>query len=73
MVTATIGSRNRLAKAQRWKDEEADTIILVILKREKDRAFWRRLNYVMAKSRGRSVKVIQVDHDGGIVTNAEGQ
>ena len=45
----------RLDAAKERNDEEAETKILAILQREADRAYWRRLNYSMAKPRGRSV------------------
>ncbi len=37
--------------------------ILDIIQREKDRSFWRRLNYVMGKSRGGSVRRVLVEDE----------
>ena len=51
---------NRLQAAQERKDEEAEKRILEIIKREKDRAFWRRLNYALGKhARAGSVRTVQ--------------
>ena len=40
--------QDRLKKARTRKDEEAEVRILTIIQREKDRAYWRKLNYSMS-------------------------
>ncbi|KAL7524818.1 hypothetical protein ACHAXR_000726, partial [Thalassiosira sp. AJA248-18] len=58
---------NRLQAAKLRGDEEAEAKILALLLREKNRSYWRRLNYSMAKSKGRSVRTVQtVDEDGAV-------
>jgi hypothetical protein len=54
---------------QEREDEAAECQILAIIKREKDQAFWRRLNFALGKHiRGRSVCAVQVeDSAGGII------
>jgi hypothetical protein len=37
------------------EDDSKEKEILAIIQREKDRSFWRRINYVMGKPRGGSV------------------
>ncbi len=51
----------------RWRDDEtAERNILAIIKREKDKAFWRRLNYALGKHvRGQSVRAVQVEDGAG--------
>ena len=57
----------RLEAAKVRCDEDAETKILAIIQREKDRSYWRRLNYNMSKPTGRSVRVVQTsDEDGGV-------
>ncbi len=58
-----------LERVQEWEDKAAEHQILAIIKREKDRAFWRRLNFALGKHiRGRSVCAVQVeDGAGGVV------
>ncbi len=58
-----------LERAQKWEDKAAECQILAIIKREKDQAFWRRLNFALGKHiRGRSVCTVQVeDGAGGII------
>lgn len=57
----------RLSVARIKKNEKAEKDILAIIEREKQRAFWRRMNYVMKASKGKSARVVQVqDEDGGI-------
>ena len=64
---------NRLDAARKRGYEEAETKILAILQREKDRAHWRRLNYSMSKSRGRSVRILQTKTDDDQITDHETQ
>jgi hypothetical protein len=58
-----------LEAAQDREDENAERHILAIIKREKDKAFWRRLNYALGKHvRGQSVRTVQVeDGIGGVL------
>jgi exonuclease III len=59
----------RLEAARERQDEEAERRILQIMRREKDRAFWRRLNWSLGKRRGSSVSSVQVkDDDGETIT-----
>lgn len=56
----------RLKAAQDREDEEAEQKILAIIQREKDRSFWRRLNYAMGKNkRGRGVRVVHSEDEFG--------
>jgi hypothetical protein len=55
----------RLAAAQEKGDEEAERRILEIVQREKERAFWRRLNWALGKRRGSSVSSVQVTDEHG--------
>ena len=43
--------QERLEKARTRKDEEAEVRILAIIQREKDRAYWRKLNYSLSSRR----------------------
>ena len=54
-------------------DEQAENRILAILQGEKDRAHWRRLNYVMRKSYGPSAQVVSEKTDDGNIVEYEGQ
>ena len=63
----------RLENARRRRNEEAEKRIIEIIAREKQRAHWRRLNYSMAKPKGRSVRVVSVEIPGGGVREVEGQ
>jgi hypothetical protein len=58
-----------LERAQEREDEAAEFQILAIIKREKDQAFWRRLNFTLGKHIcGRSVRAVQVeDGAGGVI------
>ncbi len=61
---------NCLEAAQDQKDESAEQHILAIIKQEKDKAFWRRLNYALGKHvRGQSVRTVQVEDGNGGVLN----
>lgn len=58
----------RLEAARSRGDEEAEKRILQIITRERDRAFWRRLNWSFGQRRGSSVGAVQVkDSDGSTV------
>ena len=64
---------DRLQKAKARGDEEAEKKILEIISREKQRSYWRRLNFATSKPRGRSVRVVSKEiGDGGII-EYEGQ
>jgi hypothetical protein len=55
-----------LEAAQDREDDAAERKILAIIKREKDRASWHRLNYVLGKHvRGQSVRAVQVEDGAG--------
>jgi hypothetical protein len=51
-----------LNKAREREDEDREKEILAIIQREKDRSFWRRLNYVMGKPRTGSVRRVLVEN-----------
>ncbi|KAL7545328.1 hypothetical protein ACHAWF_008680, partial [Thalassiosira exigua] len=55
-----------LERAQDQEDNEGEKKILRIIQREKDRAFWRRLNFILkGRTRGRGVDWVQtVESDG---------
>jgi hypothetical protein len=58
----------RLSVAQIKGNEKAAKEILAIIEREKQRAFWRRMNYSMKARKGNSARIVQVqDEDGGII------
>ncbi len=57
---------NCLKAAQDRADETAERNILAIIKQEKDKAFWRRLNYALGKHVcGQSVRAVQVEDGAG--------
>jgi hypothetical protein len=58
--------------AQESKDEQQEKEILAIINQEKDRSFWRRINYVMGKARGGAVRRVLVhigDQEGTLTKN----
>jgi hypothetical protein len=57
----------RLQLAQEREDEEAFKKIGAIIEREKQRNFWRRLNYCTGKKRTRSATTIQAEAPGGAI------
>ena len=57
----------RLDAAKEKEDDEAEKQILAIIQREKDRGFWRRLNYALGKPRGGACFKVQVDQGDGTV------
>jgi len=63
--------QNRLVIARSKKNAKAEEQILEIIKREKERSFWRRLNYAMAKQAGKSVTRVQVQEKDGTVREAK--
>ncbi|KAL7524606.1 hypothetical protein ACHAWF_001017, partial [Thalassiosira exigua] len=66
--------QDRLSNARASQDKEADKHILVIISREKQRAYWRRLNYAVKKPKGRSARVVTTEELGeGEVTEHTGQ
>ena len=65
--------KNRLKVAKDKGDEKAEIRILAIISAEKQRAHWRRLNYGMRKSFGRSARVVSNMRDNDSVEEYEGQ
>ncbi|MEJ2137350.1 MAG: hypothetical protein P8X86_19155, partial [Desulfofustis sp.] len=65
--------RNRLDVARSKRDEEAEKRILAILEREKQRSYWRRLNFATKKPKGRSARIVSEETDDGDVIEHEGQ
>ena len=52
---------NRLDEAKDRNDEEAEKKILDIIRQEKDRGFWRLINYAMGKHKqGISVREVEI-------------
>eukprot|EP00956_Cyclotella_meneghiniana_P004926 scaffold6070_cov41-Cyclotella_meneghiniana.AAC.5 len=59
--------RNRLAVARQNGNKTAEEKIMAIIQREKERSFWRRMNFAMSKRTGRSVTMVQREtSDGGL-------
>ena len=57
---------NRLDAAKDRKYEEAEKKILDIIRREKDRGFWRRINYAMGKHKqGLLVREVEIEDGSG--------
>jgi hypothetical protein len=52
-----------LQNSRETKDDQRKKEILAIIQREKDRSFWRRLNYVMGRPRGGSVHRVLVEDE----------
>jgi hypothetical protein len=65
--------KNCLSAARAKGDKVAEQKILDIIKRERERAFWRRINYSMSKRSGCSVRMVQVEMEDGSVKEATGQ
>ena len=57
--------QERARNAKEKGDTKAEDEILGIIKRERERAFWRRVKYAMKKQLGGSVRVVQVEDDEG--------
>ena len=64
---------DRLKKAKTRGDELAEARILSIIEREKQRSYWRRLNYAMSKPKGRSARIVTDETGDGDVIEFEGQ
>jgi hypothetical protein len=60
-----LNTRLRIAKEQ--EDEEAFQKISLIIQREHQQNFWRKLNFVTGKKRTRSATSIQVEGQGGSI------
>jgi hypothetical protein len=58
---------NCLSIAHGKKNKEAEQKILEIIRQEKEQARWRRLNYVMARKKGGSVRRVQVRETDGLI------
>ena len=56
----------------RLKDSAKEKEILEIIQREKDRSFWRRINWVMGKARNGSVRRVLVgnEEEGTLIEHA---
>ena len=65
--------KDRLGKARVAGNEEAEKRIIEIIDREKQRSYWRRLNFSMQKQRGRSARVVSGEQEGGEVVEHTGQ
>ena len=65
--------QNRLSIARQKNNAVVEQKILDIIRRERERAFWRRLNYSMSGRRGRSVRMVQIAQRDGTVLEATGQ
>jgi len=63
----------RLETAKEKEDEEAERQILAIIQQEKDKSFWRRLNYALGKPRGGVCFKVQVEHAEGTVEEISGK
>ena len=61
---------NCLNRAKKDNNEESDKNILAIIQQEKYRSFWGILNYSMGKSRGGSVRLVQIERDWGEIDEA---
>ena len=60
-----------LQDAKDAEDEAKEKEILAIIQREKDRGFWRRINYSMGKPRGGSVRRVLTENEEGDETLSE--
>ena len=63
----------RLSVAKAKKNRVAEEKILAIIQREKERSFWRRMNFAMSKRSGRSVTMVQRERADGEVDEARTQ
>ena len=63
----------QLETAKEREDEEAERQILAIIQREKDKSFWRRLNYARGKPRGGACFKVQVEQAEGTVEEISGK
>ena len=65
--------KDRLRKARDAENEEAEKRILEIIDREKQRSYWRCLNFSMNKQKGRSARVVSDEQGDGEVVEYIGQ
>jgi hypothetical protein len=63
----------RLTVARIKRNSKAEKQILELIEWEKQRVFWRQLNYLMRKNKGSSVKSAQIQDDEGGVTEFTAQ
>jgi hypothetical protein len=63
----------QLATAKEKEDEVAERQILAFIQRERDRSFWRCLNYALGKPQGRACFKVQVEQAGGTVDKINGK
>ena len=63
----------RLHEAKDRGDELAERRILQIIQGERDRAFWRRLNWALGKRQGSSVREVHVEEQDGSITEYSSQ
>ncbi len=56
---------NRLTLAREKEDSNLEQQLLGIIKRERERSFWRKLKYVMGRKTGGSVQAVQVEDKEG--------
>ncbi len=64
---------SRLNKAKKKEDEEATRQILAIIQTEKERRYWRRMNYALGKPRGGACFKVQMEGVDGTVTKYTGK
>ena len=65
--------RSRLDKAKSEREKEAEKRILDIIDREKQRLYWRQLDFKMRKSKGRSVRIVTDEDETSNVQEFEGK
>jgi hypothetical protein len=63
----------RLETTNEKEDKKAESQILAIIQQEKDRSFWRCLNYAPNKPRGSACFKLQVEQVKGIVDEINGK
>jgi hypothetical protein len=56
-----------LTAAREKEDKKAEKQILAIIQQEKDKSFWRCINYILGKPRGGSYFKVQVEQEDGTV------
>ena len=65
--------QNRLSVARQKKNRVVEEKILAIIQHEKERSFWRRMNFAMSKRTGRRVTMVQQEVAGGGIEEARTQ
>ena len=65
--------QNRLEIARSKNNRKAEAQILAIIRREKERNFWRRMTFAMARKRGQSVRTVQRALPDGMVEESSTQ